>query len=73
MNRTLLSCSLLAFLMLGVPALAWSAPAGSLVAVGWLNDLYYEFQKLVTTRRGMMVFSTLGVALALYVIWYRRN
>lgn len=76
MSRITLSWALLGILFLGFPALAVASSAGaftSLFAVEWLDDAYHEFQLLVTTRKGMMIFSVLGVSLALWVIWYRRN
>ena len=75
MNRRLLRGALLGTLFLGFPsmALALSPAFEPLFAISWLSDLYHEFQLLLTSRKGMMIFSTLIVAAGLWVIWYRRN
>lgn len=66
-----------------VVALALCAPAGRAAAaappprvplaeMSWYGQLWHDFESSLTTRAGMMRFGAIGMALALFIIWYRR-
>jgi len=49
-----------------------ASPPAALLADGWWQSIYYPLESSLGSQRGMMLFATVGMLVALYVIWYRR-
>lgn len=44
----------------------------SLLLATWWNAVYGPLESAMSSQRGMLQVATIGMALALFIIWWRR-
>jgi hypothetical protein len=46
--------------------------ATNVVFAGWWSKVYHPIESAMGSQRGMLQVATIGMVLALFIIWWRR-